>query len=174
MTSKIRTCEIEGCHEKHYAKGHCKKHYDKLDRQGYWKKRYEENRDRLIKQCAAWRQTEAGKAMARRRSSMRRAKAKEAEGEEFNWTPDTHCHYCYKEVSIDLPPQHPDRATMEHIYPLSKKRLDPMWHQFCTHFEDNITTSCWECNRQKDNKHPLQFQQEKDWEFILDTLEKQS
>jgi len=46
-----RVCNIEGCNEEYYGKGICKKHYDQ--RRG--QRRYEKDKEKIIKQSKQWR-----------------------------------------------------------------------------------------------------------------------
>lgn len=58
------------------------------------------------------------------------------------------CFYCRKTVSDDLPNGHPDRATLEHRRPVSKRG---------GHHLDNMKISCSRCNAVKGNQSEAQF-----------------
>lgn len=54
----------------------------------------------------------------------------------------TRCYYCNKRVLRDLPQHHPNKATIDHILPVSKGG---------THALVNLVICCYPCNQEKDN-----------------------
>lgn len=52
----------------------------------------------------------------------------------------THCHWCHCEISDDLPANHPQKATADHLLPVSAGGTDT---------RDNLVPSCFACNTKR-------------------------
>jgi HNH endonuclease len=55
------------------------------------------------------------------------------------------CSYCRVEVSDDLPPNHPRKATIDHLQPLTRGGRRE---------EVNECVACWRCNNVKRARVP--------------------
>lgn len=120
---------------------------------------YAKNRERILAQGAEWRAKNPGKAnekyMANRDLYLENAKRRKAklrgDGSERGITVkalrDIHgdkCCYCGKNQVFNYDGKyHPDKATLEHVLPLSRGGA----HTF-----DNCRLACYSCNLQKNNK----------------------
>lgn len=125
------------------------------DRRAY----YERNREQILARGAEWRARNPGKAnekyMANRDLYLENAKRRKAnlrgDGSERGITVkalrDIHgdkCCYCGKNQVFNYDGKyHPDKATLEHVLPLSRGGA----HTF-----DNCRLACYSCNLQKNNK----------------------
>ena len=83
LENNMRTCEIKGCNNKHYAKGLCNKHWRKQYRQDNkekikkQKKQYcQDNKEHLAEYFKQWTQTPAGKASMKANDHNRRTLTK--------------------------------------------------------------------------------------------------
>lgn len=52
----------------------------------------------------------------------------------------THCSYCTCEISDELPDNHPQKATADHILPVSQGGADLI---------ENLIPACLRCNEQR-------------------------
>jgi 5-methylcytosine-specific restriction endonuclease McrA len=62
------------------------------------------------------------------------------------------CRYCACEVSRDVPPQAPNRASIDHVVPLNGETVSGLDVIF------NVVTACRACNSAKSNR--LDFKKE--------------
>lgn len=52
----------------------------------------------------------------------------------------THCAYCHCEISDELPPTHPQKATVDHIVPVAHGGTDE---------PENLIPACLGCNERR-------------------------
>jgi len=52
----------------------------------------------------------------------------------------THCSYCTCEISTELPPTHPQKATADHIIPVAEGGTDDI---------ENLIPACLLCNEKR-------------------------
>lgn len=67
------------------------------------------------------------------------------------------CHYCGNDVSRSLPMDDPNRATIDHVFPLSAGGTNAL---------KNLVLACLKCNRSKSDAVPPRTAEElRPWRF---------
>lgn len=55
------------------------------------------------------------------------------------------CHWCKKDMRDDVPEDHPDRVTLDHVMPISKGGTNDL---------SNLVAACFACNQERKNVPP--------------------
>jgi len=119
-------------------------------------RRYDaEHREERIARDRRYSASPKGKASRARAAAKRRKKLDVAE--KFIWTPMRFCFFCGIEVFIDHPFNDPQRAVMDHYFPLDDSKIAKKNKKYGGHQPNNIVTACNRCNCRKQNKDPFEF-----------------
>jgi 5-methylcytosine-specific restriction endonuclease McrA len=136
----MKTCSVDGCNEKHVAKGYCQGHYDLLARMY--------DKESKKKYNKRFRSTEKGKDINKKSSKKYRAQKRNLTVETFSpkeiFERDGYtCCICGLSINPLLNYPDPFSASLEHILPISKNG---------PHTKENCSSSHLKCNLRKGAK----------------------
>ena len=155
----LRTCEIEGCNNKHHGKGLCQKHYSKQykeDNPKYHKQWREDNREYIAEQMKQyrqdnkeyykqWFQTPVGKACKKAHNHNHRALTKDLTKEIIQRVYEANiakygvltCYLCFKPI---VSGDERLKDSLEHSIPITRQG---------TNDYDNLGIAHKSCNSEK-------------------------